>query len=214
MAVNYGALSALTSGIQAYSSVETSRMEADSLRRQGKYAEKQAKANARIAKLQAQDAIFRGTKDANRALGKARQLKGSQTAALASQGVAVDSGVGKDLQNETDLLAAIDVQTIKNNAWKEAWGYRMQASNYKAAGSMARIGADSEANMTLMTGGLKAVNYGTKAAEYGLKASSKKQDDTTKIKVLEPSGPNSMTAVERAYYRDGSRYKYDTGWED
>ncbi len=54
----------------------------------------------------------------------------------------------------------MDALTVKNNAWREAWGYKAQARSYRTQGALSRLASRNEANSTLLTGGLQAVNAG------------------------------------------------------
>lgn len=112
-------------------------------------------ANARIADLQAQDAVLRGQEAARQKLVQTRGLIGSQRATLAAQGIDVESGTALDLQVETAGLGALDALTIRNNAAREAWGYRVQASDLESKGVFSSLAASNAAGSTLATGGLQ-----------------------------------------------------------
>lgn len=96
-----------------------------------------AKQNAKLAEAAAQDALARGRMAQFALRLKQAQTKGTQRAALAANGVALDSATAQDLQAGTDFVAGMDATTIENNARREAYGYRMQASNYQAAAQAA-----------------------------------------------------------------------------
>lgn len=136
---------------QAITTVSSSYSQAQALKTQGDYQRQQAEMNAKIADFQALDAIKRGDKAAGMAERKSRQLQGSQRAALAAQGLNVDSGSGLELQNDSAELGAIDSATIKNNAWLEAWGYRAQSLDLNSQGQFAQMSANNQASSTLLT---------------------------------------------------------------
>lgn len=139
-------------GVGLYGSYAQSQ----ALKEQGKAEEKLAEQNARLKELQAEDAILRGKADAAEVKRRGRYVKGSQRAALAAQGVSVDTGSAAAVQNETDTMSGMDALTVQNNAFREAWGYRSEASNERFRGRMERLKSRNEARMTLLTGGLQA----------------------------------------------------------
>jgi hypothetical protein len=73
------------------------------------------------------------------------------TLALAQQGQSVQiSGSRND--RATAVLSTLDAATIKNNAAREAWGYKVQAQDYQNRGDILLTNADNEATSTLLTG--------------------------------------------------------------
>lgn len=124
------------------------------IRSQGRYEAQQLEANARLANLQAEDATSRGKVEANRQRLATRRLIGSQRAALAAQGIEVDSGSALQLQADTAALGAQDALQIESNAYREAWGHRMQATGYQGQAGMARRASRNAARNTILTGGL------------------------------------------------------------
>jgi hypothetical protein len=73
---------------------------------------------------------------------------------MGAQGIDLESGSALDIQQETASLGAEEALNIKNNAWREAWGYRSQEADYKARASYAKITGKNTARNTLLTGGL------------------------------------------------------------
>jgi hypothetical protein len=94
--------------------------------------------NAGIADWQAQDALARGRINEKRSRQQTEQTIGTQRVALASQGVDVNRGSALDVQADAAYLGELDAITIRNNAQKEAWGYKTQAANYRYQGSNAQ----------------------------------------------------------------------------
>lgn len=107
--------------------------------------------NAIFAERQAQDAEQRGELDAGRMRRKTEQVIGAQRTSLAAQGVDVNRGSALDVQADAAYLGELDAQTIKNNAAKEAWGYRVQASDYRARGKTAKREGEFGAFNTILT---------------------------------------------------------------
>ena len=90
-----------------------------------------ANTNARIAELGAQSVLDQGNKQTAALTLKAGQIKSSQRAALAANGVDLGDGNAAEVQASTDIMKDIDVNTISANAVRSAWGYRTQATNYQ-----------------------------------------------------------------------------------
>ncbi len=117
-----------------------------------------AQNNALIAGWQAQDAMARGDRAAHVSGSKTRQLKGSQRAALAANGVDMTEGSALNILTDTDYFGAIDAGTIKDNAAREAWMLRNQAAGYTAQAGMLNDRASDEspwqaAGSSLLTSG-------------------------------------------------------------
>jgi hypothetical protein len=149
-----GVLAATQAGLQ----INQADQQAKSVEAQGRYQKSLSGVNAGYAELQAKDAIERGEKDAQAIKRRGKQIIGSQRAALAAQGVEVDSGTALELQEETSELSQVDALTVRNNAWREAWGYRAEAQAATSAGQLASITAKANARNTLVTGGINAAN--------------------------------------------------------
>lgn len=125
---------------------------------QGKFQRQQMQFNARLAEMKAEDAIKRGreAEDAYRA--EVRKLIGRQRSSYASQGVEVNADTAMDVQAETAELGEMDALTIRANAMREAFGYRMEALNFGAASRMSLNQSLDQAGATLLTGGMQAID--------------------------------------------------------
>lgn len=156
--------SALATGYGAIKNSQAQREQADFQADQDKF-------NSNIAGLQSEDAIARGEEAAQNAGIQARQLKGSQKAAFAGSGVSVDSGSAADLLAETDKLSTLDILNIKNNAAREAFGYKAQSIGFSGQSEMTRKAGRSAANSTLLTGGANVLASGARVYEYLNKSS-------------------------------------------
>lgn len=138
---------------------------------QAKYQKSIYDTNAYMSELQAEDALSRGNTEARRVQGTAERVRGTQRAGYAAQGVAVNSGTPAAIQQESATMGELDALTVKNNAWREAWGYRVQADDLRARGDMALRAGRNEAGNTILTGGMNALSsvvqgYGN-ATRYG-----------------------------------------------
>lgn len=102
-----------------------------------------ADVNARIAELGAQSALLQGQQQVGALTLKAGQLKSSQRASMAANGIDLGVGNAAEIQASTDIMKEIDANTLTANAVRSAWGYRTQAVNFQNEALMKRAGADS-----------------------------------------------------------------------
>lgn len=152
----------------------SAHQQSEALKAQAEFERDQAGMNAELAELQGEDAIKRGSLEANRALKTGRQVQGAQRAALAAQGIDVNSGSAAELLDETDAMAREDYETIKNNAWREAWGFKVQATNARGSGAMAYKAGQNKARNTMIIGGLNALSqFGQAGAQVSKGAKPK-----------------------------------------
>ena len=142
------------SGAQAAIGLYQSYQQSKAIKQQGRYEEMIAESNARMSELQAEESLSVGSKESSKVLRKGRELQGTQRAAYAGQGVDVFAGTPGDIQAETGTLSEFDAMRVSNKAWREAWGYKTQASEYRFKGKFARMSAENQARNTLITGGL------------------------------------------------------------
>lgn len=127
-----------------------SNMEADQFQR-----------NADYADFKAGDAKIRGDKEALETKKKTKTLIGRQRAAMAAQGIDIGSGSALDIQMETAELGAMDALTIKNNAFREAMGYRIESVDQQSQGEFTKLVGKSKARSGLITTGLKSAGQFT-----------------------------------------------------
>lgn len=100
-----------------------------------------ADTNARIAELGAQQELFRGQAEVGALTLRAGQLKSSQRAAMAANGIDLGTGSAAELQVSTDIMKEIDKTTLETNAVRNAWGYRTQAANFQNEALLKRASA-------------------------------------------------------------------------
>lgn len=127
-------------------------------RERGKFQQQIFNLNADAVEAQAGEVMQQGDQQAARYADSARSVTGKQSAAYAGQGVDVASGVTKNVQAETVQTAVRDMLTIKDNAWRQSWGMKQEASNLRRQGRLAAMGGNASANSTLVTGGLNFAN--------------------------------------------------------
>jgi len=190
---NANALMAGISGSSAFIEMGSAFSQAQALRTRGDIAKKVSDQNAKMAEFQAEDAIARGEKTASRSDAATQKLIGAQRAALAAQGIFVDSGSGLDAQVEAGRIGAEDAATIRINAFREALGFKSQAINSRFEGEIAKISGEQDSRNTLLSGGLRATGRLLDAGKY---YSEYKKD---KLNSYGDNSNNFNTSFEKIY---------------
>lgn len=103
-----------------------------------------ARNNAITSEYQAEDAINRGQTAEEQQRRKTMMLKGTQTARLAANGIDISEGSALQILSDTDWMGEQDALTVRDNANREAWGYRVQAQNASSNSTMLRNSADAQ----------------------------------------------------------------------
>lgn len=124
-----------------------------SLRSQARIAE----INATLADAAARGELMASERQQNQIKLKGAQLKASQRAATAANGIDIGVGTPVDIATSTDYVTEVDSNTAAANGIQAAWGRRIQAGNYRreatsARASAAGISPGMAAATTLITG--------------------------------------------------------------
>lgn len=133
---------------------------------QGEYQAKMLEINKQFAELQGEEAIKQGDKQAIDYQKKLSQLMGTQRVSYAGQGVSVGEGSAAEVAEDTAVRGAEDVVTIRSNAWREAWGYKVQALDLSSQAEMVRKAAKFESRQNLLSGVAGAAESGLNAYKY------------------------------------------------
>lgn len=134
--------------------------------------------NANVADLQAQDATERGAQEESRFRTQVRGAIATQRVGFAGDNIDVGYGSAADVQADAAKLGEMDALTIRQNAAREAWGYKVQSYDLRtragierktgvmqaAAGAQAATTSKYQAAGTLLSTGASLV-----ATKYGLK---------------------------------------------
>lgn len=129
-------------------------LSAKGIKEQGKYEKAVHEQNARIAEMQAVDAIDRGTVEEGRHRLDVRALIGEQRTSMGAQGIEIndaDESAGQ-VQLSARAQGEYDALLIRNNAAREAWGYRVQAQDSMQQGRLAEISSKNRARDTILGG--------------------------------------------------------------
>lgn len=97
--------------------------------------------NARMAESTAQGTLLTGQREEQKSRIATANLKGTQRANLAANGVDLGVGSARNILTTTDVMGEIDANTIQANAVRSAWGYRAQAANFTNQANGARSAA-------------------------------------------------------------------------
>lgn len=116
-----------------------------------------AEANAQIAEMGAQSVLSQGQQQTAALTLKAGQMKSTQRAAMAANGIDLGEGNAVDVQASTDLMKEIDKNQIEANAIRSAWGYRTQ-------GVATIIEGNTRASQVMIDGQSQAVQIQIKGA--------------------------------------------------
>lgn len=135
-----------------------SGVSAGSSLKQGKQDEADAEANQRLANYQADDALNRGSIEEQQYRRQLAQLIGRQRNEIGARNVEL-RGSALRLLEDTAMIGEEDAVTIRNNAAREAWSYRNQASEASRWGANQKSNANAAAGSTLLTGAAQA--YGS-----------------------------------------------------
>lgn len=119
----------VSTALTAYSANQQSRAQKD-----------MANYNAKVAEIQAQDAITRGNEEASKVRRQYAQMAGRQRAELAAKGLDLTEGTTADVIDQTDFFSQIDQNTARDNAAREAWNLRARRQGYQYEASTQRPG--------------------------------------------------------------------------
>lgn len=144
-------------GVSGLAGLGGSISQASAAQTQADYQAQQYKTNERLAGMQADDAITRGNDAAYQTGRQGKQAVGKQVAALAASGVDTQDGSAYDVTNESQRQIQQEVLRTKNNAWREAWGYKVQANQAGGDAAFAKMAGGNVARNTILTGGMNFV---------------------------------------------------------
>lgn len=88
--------------------------------------------NAEIMRMGVEQAYRQGEAQIAKLTQRAGQIKASQKAIAAANGIAVGVGNSKEIEASTELQKQIDVATARMNALQAAWGYNRKSLQHEA----------------------------------------------------------------------------------
>lgn len=99
--------------------------------------------NAKIMDQNARDALERGKMEEQQKRFEIAALTGRQRAAMAANGVDLSFGSPLDTIVDTAMLGELDALTIRSNAAREAYDYKVAGANGRADAALSRSSARS-----------------------------------------------------------------------
>lgn len=112
-------------------------MQKDAMRHQADI----ASINARMSDVAAEQELKRGSEQKSQVRLQVANMKSTQRAALAANGVVLDEGSAKDIIDTTDYFSLRDIDTIEANAVRAAFGHKTQSLNMRMQAGAQRAGA-------------------------------------------------------------------------
>lgn len=94
--------------------------------------------NAQVADLQAMDAVERGAEEESRFRTQIRGAIGAQRVEFAAGNIDVSYGSAVDVQADVAFLGELDALTIRTNAAREAWGYKVEGEDLRRRAEILR----------------------------------------------------------------------------
>lgn len=150
----------------AVGSYYTAQLQGAAIEGQADYQTQVAGQNAKLSEMAADDSVKRGEYNANKVTSQVERVIGSQRVAGAANGVNVNTGTIKDIQTGTMVEGVNAASQVRLNAWREAFGHKIEAANQIANAEMNQLAAKNSKKLTLLTGGINAISSGGQAAYY------------------------------------------------
>lgn len=167
------------SGLGALSGANAAKNSATATQIQLNFASDMAKINEQLNESNAQATLLVGQRQEQGVRLKTAQLKSTQRASMAANGIDLGSDTALRILTSTDLMGEIDAQTVASNAVRSAWGYRTQAANFAAdaafkGASASTINPNTAFTSTLLgNAGQVAMNWYTLNKGAGLTTTAK-----------------------------------------
>lgn len=175
--------------------------QAAALRGQARANEQMAEQEAQDAESAAEDALRRGSVDAANLLDQIPKYVGAQGSDFAASGVDLSSGSVRAVAFDTARAIVTDAVTIKNNAAREAWGLKKEASNIRLRARLNTIGARQAAKATVLGGTIDAIGSSLAGGyKMGLFDSA---PGKTAVPTFEPGSEIVKKAVKQPQYGGG-----------
>lgn len=177
------ALMAISTAFGAYQQYNQGRQQAAAARmaaannqRIAEYNAQVAEVNAEMNKRAADDAITRGANDAATIRENARKANARGRAIMGGSGLLTDTGSNLDLLLDNTEAGEINALTVFNNAEREAYGFKVAATNNMAQAAGSRLegsigvqNANYQANIMKQNGLISAGStLVTGATNFGL----------------------------------------------
>lgn len=138
-------LSAVFGGVGAVNDIDANNSELKA--KQAELAD-----NQKLALTAAADAEARGGADAAKARTQGSKLIEEQKVAYANSGVDPTTGTAANVMADTRAMSELDAQTLKNNAAREAWGFKRYGLKYGEQAGLEAQRTSNRNTATVLTG--------------------------------------------------------------
>lgn len=154
---------AVVAGLQIYQGIQQGKAAEE----QGKYNAAVAENNAKVAEVQARDERLLGAQEQQKAEWRKRATIATQRASAATANVDLSQGFGSglDIIEDTALLAGAEKNSIMMDAMRKAWGFDVQATNYRAQAKLDKWSGKAQKKASFLGGLTQAA--GTVASSMG-----------------------------------------------
>lgn len=136
-------VSMVMTGVGAIVQAAGAKQAADAQSKAYQYQAAVAQQNQQIAQQYAAQETARGEQMAQRKQQETAQRVGAVTAATGASGLDPGSGSALRLQDDTLAMGRLDAETIRYNANKAAYGYKLQGTSYENQARLDDMAADS-----------------------------------------------------------------------
>lgn len=127
---------------------------------EGKAAAATAENNQRIIQNEADQANAMATRESQQATWRTRALMGQQRAAIAANNIDSQVGTPAEILGETAMFGAVDQQTIRQNAARQAWGFNAQKTMLGNQAKLAKWSSQQQATGTILSAAASAYGGG------------------------------------------------------
>ena len=118
-------------GIGMVTSSANAAIELNDIDEQQRMSSQISKFNKNMADFGSADTAQRGGQTEGTSRMKYSQLIGEQKSALSASGVNTQSGSAYDVMADASLMSEYEAQLIRNNAAREAWGYKVKKAELR-----------------------------------------------------------------------------------
>jgi hypothetical protein len=108
--------------------------------------------NATLADASQASALQQGAQQEGRIRMKGSATENSQQADYGASGVDVHSGSAADVGASTEAVSELDAQIAKNNAARQAWGFQVQATDFRRRAQYERDTGDMAEETSVLGG--------------------------------------------------------------
>lgn len=120
--------------------------------------------NASQDALLAQDALARGDEKAQDETQRLGQFMATQRAAAGASGLRGNTGSAGDVEADTARIGQIDVNRIRQNAFREAWGLKVHSQEAETQAKLDEQSGEAASMSTILGGAASA--YGGFAQQF------------------------------------------------